>query len=255
LTNSSFLTNVQLFEVFWAQITELIKARPEFSLDDTIGLLLSLSGLSLNCYPERLDYVDLVFGMAKDSIDKINQDNSESIYDGHSVPLLLQLLLGPIATYADDLMSFLKFPSSCNSQILNIKKSANLGGNFTDLLFLQPYSTRRQVAHVFISTALKACRDNKFNITSVEGVTFVLGEVASIMVRDQIDGGLFGSIPIKIGENEIVSPNEPQLTLDFEDASEEQIMIAKFIHVIQKTQTQDSFKLLIAARDHLLQVS
>lgn len=41
-----------------------------------MGLLLSLSGLSLNCYPENLEYIDLVFGMAKESIVKAESENT-----------------------------------------------------------------------------------------------------------------------------------------------------------------------------------
>lgn len=33
-----------------------------------MGLLLSICVLSLNCYPDKLEYIDLVFGMAKDAI-------------------------------------------------------------------------------------------------------------------------------------------------------------------------------------------
>lgn len=254
---------MQLFEVFWGQITELFKARPEFSLEDIMGLLLSLSSLSLNCYPDRLDYVDLIFGTAIDSILRIQSDQrysnsfnklSESIFDGHSITLILHLLLGPISTYSKDLLVLLKLPSgSASGSFVNGKKSQNLGGNFTDLLFLQPYSTRRQVAHKFISAMLKSCTIHKFQINSIDGVNFVLGEVASVMVRDQVDGGLFGSIPMENAKDLDVSVNEPQVTFHWEDVSEEQINLAKFVHVIQKTQSDETFYLLTAARDHFIQ--
>lgn len=60
--------DVQLFEVFWGQVTELVKARPEFTIQDVVALLVSLSNLSLNCYPDRLDYVDKVLGFAKERV-------------------------------------------------------------------------------------------------------------------------------------------------------------------------------------------
>ncbi|OUM70208.1 hypothetical protein PIROE2DRAFT_37538, partial [Piromyces sp. E2] len=60
--------DVHLFEVFWEQITELIKARPEFTITDIIALLVSLVKLSLNCYPEKLDFVDKVLGFASDNV-------------------------------------------------------------------------------------------------------------------------------------------------------------------------------------------
>jgi len=62
--------NVQLFEVFWKQVVELIKvgcilrwcphvshcsylkARPDLSMQDITVLLVSLTNLSLSCYPD-----------------------------------------------------------------------------------------------------------------------------------------------------------------------------------------------------------
>src|SRR6266478_4152094 len=70
--------NVKLFEVFWEQVVELIKvwlvpvkpnsashipqARPDLSIQDVTALLVSLTNLSLSCYPDRLEYVDKVLG-------------------------------------------------------------------------------------------------------------------------------------------------------------------------------------------------
>jgi vacuolar protein sorting-associated protein 35 len=144
-------------------------------------------------------------------------------------------------------MLLLKLPSGSSSAAHGIK-STSLGGNYTDLLFMQPYSSRRQVAHSFISHALKAHVNQKFWINSVEGVNFFLGEVLSIVVRDQIDGGLFGSISAN-------AELDSQVSIDWEDTSEEQTDLAKFIHIIQKTPNEHSFNLLKAARDHLVQVN
>lgn len=56
--------DVKLFEVFWHQVVELIKARPDLSIQDITALLVSLTNLSLSCYPDRLEYVDQVLGFA-----------------------------------------------------------------------------------------------------------------------------------------------------------------------------------------------
>ena len=60
--------DVDLFELFWLQVTDLVQARPEFTIQDVIALLVSLVKLSLNCYPERLDHVDKVLGFAKERV-------------------------------------------------------------------------------------------------------------------------------------------------------------------------------------------
>ena len=76
--------SVKLFEVFWEQVVELIKvwlvpvtlyaashapqARPDLSIQDVTALLVSLTNLSLSCYPDRLEYVDKVLGFGRDKV-------------------------------------------------------------------------------------------------------------------------------------------------------------------------------------------
>jgi vacuolar protein sorting-associated protein 35 len=77
--------DVKLFEVFWQQVVELIKvcsprfiyllsahvivqARPDLPIQDITALLVSLTNLSLSCYPDRLDYVDQILGFAHDKV-------------------------------------------------------------------------------------------------------------------------------------------------------------------------------------------
>jgi vacuolar protein sorting-associated protein 35 len=38
------------------------QARPDLSIQDITALLVSLTNLSLSCYPDRLEYVDQVYG-------------------------------------------------------------------------------------------------------------------------------------------------------------------------------------------------
>lgn len=63
-------SDVQLFEVFWHQVVELIKARPDLSIQDITALLVSLINLSLSCYPDRIDYVDQVLAFAKAKVEE-----------------------------------------------------------------------------------------------------------------------------------------------------------------------------------------
>lgn len=78
--------NVRLFEVFWKQVVELIKvcmakfleemfltlisvkARPDLSIQDITALFVSLTNLSVSCYPDRLEYVDQILGFAAEKI-------------------------------------------------------------------------------------------------------------------------------------------------------------------------------------------
>ncbi|KAI8854098.1 vacuolar protein sorting-associated protein 35 [Chytridium lagenaria] len=243
---SSIPEDVPLFEVFWGQITELIQARPEFSVQDVVSLLVSLMNLSLNCYPERLDHADQILGFAKDKF--LEALAAKSAYRGN--PLVL-----------------LQFPSSSTQPLSNASADStqddeatgtsgwasqytqstaapppvttqSLCGNYTDLLFLQPYATRRQVAHAIATACLRSHVAGNFRIGTVDGVDAVFGEVCSVMIRDQKDGGLFGP---RRREGEDVEEEE-ELPLDWEDVVEEQNMVAKLVHLVKA--------LLAAARKH-----
>ena len=237
---------VKLFEVFWTQITELTKARPEFNLEDVMALLVSLNGLALNCYPERLEYIDKVLGLAKASIVSAQLENHNILFEGNTISLINQLLLAPISAHCKDLLIFLSLPSGSSNTMECEAKSQCLGGNYTDLLFLQPFGTRREIADRFVETALHAAIDHGFKISTVEGVSFFLGEVASIMVRDQIDGGLFGTSVSK-------EKQENELLLDWEDAYEEQFNMAKFVHIIKGESFETSYNLFTSAYAHFIQ--
>ncbi|KAI0309641.1 vacuolar protein sorting-associated protein 35, partial [Amylostereum chailletii] len=89
--------NVKLFEVFWEQVVQLIKARPDLSIQDVTALLVSLTNLSLSCYPDRLEYVDQVLGFARDKIKEFI-DNAD-LHSQQTTANLASLLLAPINSY------------------------------------------------------------------------------------------------------------------------------------------------------------
>ncbi|KAJ1565134.1 Vacuolar protein sorting-associated protein 35, partial [Nowakowskiella sp. JEL0078] len=219
--------DVELFEVFWGQIEGLVNARPEFSIQDVIALLNSLLNLSLNCYPDRLDHIDHVLGFAYQKVVEAQQANIPELYNSQTTTLQLQLLLNPIYAYGTNILTILKFPS-CNATAIT--------GNYGALLSLQPFATRRQVAHTLARTAIKQFA-NGFTIDSVVGVHAVFGELCGAMVRDQNDGGVWGE---KEGSGE---------RLEWDDVVEEQELVAKLVHLIGGDLEFDKeFELLDAAR-------
>lgn len=108
--------DVKLFDLFWFQITNLIAARPEFSLLYIIDLLGSLVNLSLKCYPNHLEYVDNVLGYAKQKIVDATANMSKSVLDlldEETLVSLLNLLLCPVHAYKHHFLeNLLEFPSS-----------------------------------------------------------------------------------------------------------------------------------------------
>lgn len=244
--------DVQLFELFWAQITELVrvccmmvyssKARPEFSIHSIISLLVSLVQLSLNCYPEHLEYIDNVLGFAHEKVMDFQKKSPADLQSPQTVSALQDLLLAPVKSYGSKVVkSILAFPSSTTQSSLSAPDtpaSNSLGGNYTDLLYLQPFTTRRKVSHS-IANALVGAAPTGFRVTTINGVNLVFGEICSCMVREQADGGLFGpKIKVEPVENAASAPRyvskiADELPLDWEDVVTEQELIAKLVHLLE----------------------
>jgi vacuolar protein sorting-associated protein 35 len=130
-------------------------------------------------------------------------------------------------------LTLLKLPSGKLSPSDNsVSKSDKLGGQYTELLFLLGYGIRRTVAHQAMKVMLHSATEAKFTISTVEGVEFVFGELCSIVVHDQVDGNLFGSYASRKSlENDLKVENEGPF--DWEEAVEEQTMVAKVTHLIK----------------------
>ncbi|EEY20103.1 vacuolar protein sorting-associated protein [Verticillium alfalfae VaMs.102] len=62
-TEKGIPDNVQLYEVFFSQVKNLVEAQ-HLPIPDTIALLHSLTNLALNIYPERLDFVNQILEYA-----------------------------------------------------------------------------------------------------------------------------------------------------------------------------------------------
>ena len=121
----------------------------------------------------------------------------------------------------------------------NADGSHSLGGNYSDLLMLQPFVTRQKLAKAMVNVALKSNLNNDFIIDSTEGVDIFLGELVSVMVRDQRDGGLFGAKrPPQSVENSMENLDIDELPLDWEDILEEQSLITRLIHLIRSSDEQ-----------------
>ncbi|TPX47570.1 hypothetical protein SeMB42_g02102 [Synchytrium endobioticum] len=245
--SSGIPDDVQLFEVFWGQITGLVTSRPEFTVQDIVALLVSLCNLSLNCYPERLDNVDQVLGFAKERLIEAQKNNAPELNSIQTTSSLLQLLLAPLSAYHGDILTILSFPSS-STQIIDEEERArhSLGGNYTDLLNMQPFSSRRQIAHTAAQALLRAHAQTGYLVETVDGVNLILGELCSVMVRDQVDGGLFGPSPVA---GRIPGEDVP---LDWDDVAEEQNLMVRICHILEtKDENPDTeFQLLATARNH-----
>ncbi|KAF9428272.1 Vacuolar protein sorting-associated protein 35, partial [Podila epigama] len=209
--------DVRLFEVFWGKIVELVKFRPDLSIQDITALLVSLINLSLSCYPDNLGYADQVLGFAKEKM--VDFGESPDLQHKDTVANLQNLLMAPIQHY----------PS-----ILTLLELSH----YTSLLALQPYQTRRAIAHAVVGSILR----NETIISSPEEVNGVL-EICAVMVRDQKDGG-HNSSPFRSTRNN----RNDSGGLDLEEFTEEQGQLARIIHLFKSDDADVQAAILSAAR-------
>ncbi|KAH7922391.1 vacuolar protein sorting-associated protein 35 [Leucogyrophana mollusca] len=216
--------NVQLFEVFWKQVVELIKARPDLSIQDITALLVSLTNLSLSCYPDRLEYVDQVLGFAQDKIKEFAE--SPDLHAPQTASNLAALLVAPINSY-QSVLTLLAIP------------------RYVPLLAQQLFSTRRSIAHSIISSVLK----NETIIEAPEDVDGVL-ELCHVLIKDQSDasGGGGGQAPGGGGAKDV--RRQGPYHLEREDLAEEQGWVARMVHLFRADSLDVQFELLQTARKH-----
>ena len=53
--------NTSIFENFWKRFINIHSNRPSLLISEIVVLLMGLCNLALNCYPDRVDYVDIIF--------------------------------------------------------------------------------------------------------------------------------------------------------------------------------------------------
>ncbi|KAF7304622.1 Vacuolar protein sorting-associated protein 35 [Mycena kentingensis (nom. inval.)] len=216
--------DVQLFEVFWQQVVELIKARPDLSIQDITALFVSLTNLSLSCYPDRLEYVDQVLSFAASKIQEYSE--SPDLHAPQTSANLAALLVAPINSY-QSVLTLLAIP------------------NYAPLLTKQLFSTRRSIAHSIVSSVLK----NETVIETPEDVDGVL-ELCHVLIKDQSDSGPNG--PAMNGnQSNLKDPRRHgPYAVEREEMAEEQGWVARMVHLFRAESLDVQFELLQIARRH-----
>ncbi|KAF4964710.1 hypothetical protein FSARC_7417 [Fusarium sarcochroum] len=205
----SITDSVQLYEVFFAQVKNLVEAQ-HLPVPDIIALLVSLCNLALNIYPDRLDYVDQILAYATTKV-RENINNA----DLHSPPAqqsLLALLQAPLSRYVSTFTA-LSLPT------------------YVPLFQSQSYPTRRAVAGGVARTLLK----NQTKISTTEQLENVL-EVLKVLIKEgsQAPQGYPG-----------VAQRRP---VETDETMEEQGWLARIVHLLQAEDNDTQFKLLQMTR-------
>lgn len=208
--------DVELFVVFWGQIVELVKARPDLTVQDLTALLVSLINLSLSCYPEKLDYVDQILAYAKDKV--LEFSDSPDLHSKATEANLLALLLAPIQHY---------------SSVLTLLALAN----YQPLLALQPYTTRQSAAYAVVNSVLK----NGTIIDIPEDVHGIL-DLCDVLLRDQKDApAITTSQQQNNGYSSGMRQKPVELTFEQEEFIEKQGLLARMIHLFKSDDEDTQF--------------
>lgn len=201
--------NVQLYEVFYAQVKNLVEAQ-RLPIQDIIALLVSLSNLALNIYPERLDYLDQILSYA--TAKTREHVNNADLHSPQAQQSLLALLQGPLNRYVS-IFTALSLPT------------------YVPLFQAQSYPTRRAVAGGVARTLLK----NQTRIATTEHLENVL-EVLKVLVKEgnQAPQGYPGAGQRRSAETD--------------ETMEEQGWLARIVHLLQADDNDTQFKLLQMTR-------
>ena len=195
----------RLYDIFYAQVVNLIKSRA-LPIQDTMALLVSLSHLALNAYPDRLEYVDQVLDFATQKTAEY-ADHA----DLHSAPAqqnLLHLLVAPLRSYAS-IFTALALP------------------HYLPLLTAQPYPTRRSVAGDIVRSLLA----NKSLITTTPNLDRVLQALRALIKEGTQQGGYPGLQSQRRGETD--------------ETIEEQGLLARLVHLIQASENDTQLKVRV----------
>lgn len=189
------------------------------SIQDITALLVSLTNLSLSCYPDRLEYVDQILCFARDKVKEFSERHvahisglshmliklvSPDLHAPQTAANLAALLVAPINSY-QSVLTLLAIP------------------HYVPLLSQQLFSTRRSIAHSIISSVLK----NETIIEAPEDVDGVL-ELCHVLIKDQSDSVLPQS---SVGAKEI--RRQGPYHTEREDLAEEQGWVARMVHLFR----------------------
>ncbi|KAK7221878.1 hypothetical protein V2G26_009881 [Clonostachys chloroleuca] len=197
--------NVQLYEVFFGQVKNLVEAQ-HLPIQDIIALLVSLSNLALNIYPERLDYVDQILAYAATKTKE--HMNSADLHSAPAQQSLLALLQGPLSRYVS-IFTALSLPT------------------YVSLFQSQTYPTRRAVAGGVARTILK----NQTKISKPEQLENVL-EILSVLIKEGTQAPqTYPGAP-------------PRRAVETDETMEEQGWLARIVHLLQGENNDTQYKLL-----------
>ncbi|KAI8759591.1 vacuolar protein sorting-associated protein 35 [Biomphalaria glabrata] len=152
---------IQLFDIFSQQISQVIQNRPDMAPEDIVSLQVALINLALKCYPDKVDYVDKVLETTEEIFNRLNLDHVE-----HGSPV------------SKELMRLMKIPVDTYNNILTVLQLQHFGPLFEYF----DYKGRQLMSCHIINNAL----ENETLIPAQENVDSILN-IVNCLVQDQND--------------------------------------------------------------------
>ncbi|KAK7114883.1 vacuolar protein sorting-associated protein 35-like [Littorina saxatilis] len=152
---------IQLFDIFSQQISQVIQNRPDMPPEDIVALQVALINLALKCYPTQVDYVDKVLETTEEIFNRLNLDHLEH---GSMV--------------SKELMRLMKIPVDTYNNVLTLLALQHFGPLFDYF----DYKGRKLMSCHIINNAL----ENETLIPTQEHVDSVLN-IVNCLVQDQND--------------------------------------------------------------------
>ncbi|XP_012935146.1 vacuolar protein sorting-associated protein 35 [Aplysia californica] len=152
---------IQLFDIFSQQISQVIQNRPDMPPEDIVSLQVALINLALKCYPDKVDYVDKVLETTEDIFNRLNLDHVE-----HGSPV------------SKELMRLMKIPVDTYNNILTVLQLQHYGPLFEYF----DYKGRQLMSCHIINNAL----ESETPIPAQENVESILN-IVNCLVQDQND--------------------------------------------------------------------
>lgn len=199
---------IQLFDIFSDQISQVIQNRPDMPPEDIVALQVALINLALKCYPDKVDFVDKVLETTEDIFNRLNLDHSSCSLEYGS----------PVSK---ELMRLMKIPVDSYNNILTVLELSHFGPIFDYF----DYQSRKLMCSYLINNVL----ENDTRIPTQDQVDNILN-IVNVLVQDQSD-----------------QPAEPD---DPEDFAEEQVLMGRFIHLLQAEDPNQQYLILNTARKH-----
>lgn len=200
---------VQLFEVFSKQISNIVQVRTDMPLENTVSLQIALVRIAQKVYSDRIDYVDKVLETTDQILQRLNMTNIK-----HTLVVNQELsrLLRMCVDFYNNIQTILEL--KCFAPILN---------RFD-------YHSRKSLSLYIMLNIL----DYETVIPTPEEADQVFNMLA-ILIRDP--------------EGDMAAASESNS--DPDDFSEEQGIVARFIHQLRSENPDTQFRILQTARKHL----